>query len=268
MIQSYLYGLLAMTILAVLIWLVSVKQQNASIVDSVWSLFFLLGSIVYLWPNEMITFQQIILLSLVAIWALRLSLYITWRNHGKPEDSRYQAIRAKYSPGFALKSLFIIFIFQALLAGFISLPLWFVFTHASDFGLVSSLAVMLWIAGMFFESVGDAQMAGFKKSNASRIGGVMDRGLWRYTRHPNYFGEFCIWWAYYFFAVSAGGWWTLPAPIVMSWLLLKFSGVALLESEIVHRRPAYRSYMQNTSAFFPWPPKKNTSVVDASEEVS
>jgi len=257
--ETFAYGLIAMLLLAVFSWLISISINNASIVDSFWSIFFLLGSVVYLWPVELLTLQQSVLLLLVTIWSLRLSLYITWRNHGKPEDSRYQDIRARYSPNFALKSLFIIFIFQAVLAGFISLPLWYVFMHSADFGWVDILAVALWITGMFFEVIGDAQMASFRKSSASQNGEVMDRGLWRYTRHPNYFGEACIWWAYYLIAVSAGGWWTIVAPIAMTWLLLKFSGVALLESEIVHRRPAYREYMQRTNAFFPWPAREKVS---------
>jgi len=259
MILTLTYGVIAMLILAFFCWHLSVRINNVSIVDSFWSIFFLLGSVVYLWPNEAITQQQWVLLLLVIIWSLRLSFYITWRNHGEPEDSRYQDIRARYSPNFAMKSLFIIFIFQAVLAGFISLPLWFVFTHPSGFGIIDMLAVALWMTGMFFEVVGDAQMASFRKSNASQNGEVMDRGLWRYTRHPNYFGEACIWWAYYLFAVSAGGWWTIVAPITMTWLLLKFSGVALLEGEIVHRRPAYREYMQRTNAFFPWASRDKVS---------
>jgi steroid 5-alpha reductase family enzyme len=256
MIDAYLQGLLVMLSLAVITWIISVRKHDASIVDSIWSVFFLLGSVVYFISSSSYSVQQIVVLALVVIWALRLSIYITLRNHGKPEDSRYRDIRERYSPYFALKSLFIIFIFQALLAGFISMPLWYVFTHPADFDVVAALAVSLWFIGMFFEMVGDMQLANFKRSEASRNGGVLDHGLWRYSRHPNYFGEACIWWAYYLFAVSAGGWWTIPAPILMTWLLLKFSGVVLLEKDIVNRRPSYREYIKNTSAFIPWPPKK------------
>lgn len=265
MIPSYVHGLLAMLILAFVIWLVSIKKNDVSIVDSVWSVFFLLASVVYLWPFQSLSFQQTVLFVLVTIWALRLSAYITWRNHGKEEDSRYQAIRARYSPNFAFKSLFIIFIFQAVLAAIIALPLWYVFTHNTAFGLMDVAGIALWLLGMFFEVVGDAQMARFKNSNASRNGGVMDSGLWHYTRHPNYFGEACLWWGYYLFAFSAGGWWTILAPVLMTWLLLKFSGVALLESDIVHRRPAYRDYIRRTSAFLPWLPAKAADTTTAKE---
>ncbi len=255
MMQVYLYGLLAMLSLAIMTWIVSVRKHDVSIVDSIWSVFFLLGSVVYYLSTGIYTLQQNVLLVLVTVWALRLSAHITWRNHGKPEDVRYRDIRVRYSPYFAIKSLFIIFIFQALIAGLISLPLWYVFTHSAGFGLVDVVGVCLWLIGMYFETVADIQLARFKKTQAARHGGVLDHGLWRYSRHPNYFGEACIWWGYYLIAVSAGGWWTIFAPILMTWLLLKFSGVVLLEKNIVQRRPTYLEYINNTSAFIPWRPK-------------
>jgi steroid 5-alpha reductase family enzyme len=270
MTEIYLQGLLAMIVLGFLTWIVSVKKQDASIVDSIWSLMFLFASIIYLLSADTYTSQQILVFTLVTIWALRLSVYITWRNWGKSEDSRYQDIRARYSPNFALKSLFIIFTFQAILAWLISLPLWFVFSYPVTFGLINTMGLVLWFIGIFFEAVGDAQLAKFRKSGLDQKKEVMDRGLWRYTRHPNYFGEACIWWGYYLFALSAGGWWTIIAPVLMTWLLLKFSGVALLEKDIVHRRPAYQDYIQRTSAFFPWPPKKaeKSDETGKSDEIS
>ena len=256
MILIYVQGLIAMSVLASLTWLVSLRKHDASIVDSIWSLLFLVGMITYALPNVTWTLQHKILFTLVILWSLRLSVYITWRNHGKPEDSRYREIRNKYSPGFAFKSLLIIFLFQAFLAWIISLPLWFVFTHDTQFGFLDAVGISLWIIGMFFEVVGDAQLARFKSSTANQKGKVMDRGLWRYTRHPNYFGEACLWWGYFLFAASAGGWWTILSPILMTWLLLKFSGVVLLEKDIVNRRPAYQEYISRTSAFLPWFPKR------------
>jgi len=262
----YFLGLLAMTALGFVTWIISVRKQDASIVDSIWSLMFVVATIVYL-INAAYTLQQIILLSLVIVWALRLSIYIAWRNHGKPEDHRYQDIRRRYSPNFSLKSLFIIFIFQALLAWIISLPLWFVFSHSIAIDFITVIGVALWLIGMFFEVVGDAQLARFRKAGEDTQSQVLDRGLWRYTRHPNYFGEACIWWGYYLFALSAGGWWTIIAPLWMTWLLLKFSGVALLEKDISNRRPAYKEYIKNTSAFFPWPPQKAEVLDSHNEEV-
>jgi len=264
--DSYIQGLLAILALGLLTWIVSVKKQDVSIVDSIWSLMFLVATIVYL-INSDFTLQQIILLTLVTVWALRLSIYITWRNHGKPEDHRYQDIRRRYSPNFEIKSLFIIFIFQALLAWIISLPLWYVFSNSSTIELITVIGAALWLIGMVFEVVGDAQLVRFRNAGEDTQTQVLDRGLWRYTRHPNYFGEACIWWGYYLFALSAGGWWTIVAPLWMTWLLLKFSGVALLEKDISNRRPAYREYIKNTSAFFPLPPRKTKVVDPVNEEV-
>jgi len=260
----YLQGLLAMTGLVFLTWVISIKKEDVSIVDSTWSLMFLGAAIIY-FINAAYTLQQIILFTLIIVWALRLSIYITWRNHGKPEDHRYQDIRRRYSPNFAFKSLFIIFTFQAVLAWIISLPLWYVFSHSAPIDLVTFIGIGLWLIGMFFEVIGDAQLAKFRRGGLATQSQVLDYGLWRYTRHPNYFGEACIWWGYYFFALSAGGWWTIIAPLWMTWLLLKFSGVALLEKDITTRRPAYREYIKRTNAFVPWLPRKANGSVN--EEV-
>lgn len=265
MIPIFLQGLIVMLTLAALTWGISLRKHDVSIVDSIWSLLFLVGAITYALSNEAWSLQQIILMALLVLWSLRLSLYITWRNHGKPEDSRYREIRNKYSPNFAIKSLFIIFIFQTVLAWIISLPLWFVFTHKASLGILDGIGIALWSVGMLFEVIGDAQLAHFKKNTANQKGKVMDRGLWRYTRHPNYFGEACLWWGYFMFAASAGGWWTIIAPALMTWLLLKFSGVILLEKDIVNRRPAYRDYISRTSAFLPWPPKDRRAISDNGE---
>jgi steroid 5-alpha reductase family enzyme len=198
--------------------------------------------------------RALLLLILVAIWAVRLSVYITARNHGHGEDRRYQAIRRNNEPGFAYKSLYIIFGLQALLAWIISLPLLAAASGNAPLGLFDVAGVLLWTVGMVFEAGGDWQLARFK-ANPAHAGQVFDRGLWRYTRHPNYFGDFCVWWGFYALALGAGGWWSLAGPLLMSVLLLKVSGVALLEKDIGERRPAYADYIRRTSAFFPRPPR-------------
>jgi steroid 5-alpha reductase family enzyme len=126
---------------------------------------------------------------------------------------------------------------------------------------------LLWLFGMFFEVVGDAQLARFK-ADAANKGKVMAQGLWRYTRHPNYFGEFCVWWAFFIFALAAGGSWSIISPVLMSLLLLKVSGVSLLEKDIHERRPAYAEYRQRTNAFFPWLPKAVKSHTQQTEAAS
>lgn len=182
-----------------------------------------------------------------------LSGYITWRNWGKGEDYRYAAMRERNQP-FVWKSLYIVFLLQAALAWFISLPLLGAVTGQSAIGLLDWAGLAVVLTGLFFESVGDFQLA-FFKSRPENKGKVMDRGLWRYTRHPNYFGDFCVWWGFYLLALSAGAWWSLPAPLLMSFLLLKVSGVSLLEKDIGERRPGYAEYARRTNAFFPWMPK-------------
>ncbi|MCG6940095.1 MAG: DUF1295 domain-containing protein [Thiohalocapsa sp.] len=252
--QIYAAGLAVVLAMAVAAWLASIRKHDVSIVDSLWSLFFLAMTITYIALAPALAERAYLLLFLVTVWAVRLSLFITLRNWGEPEDRRYQAIRADNEPGFWYKSFYIVFALQAILAWIISLPLLGVVLGATPLGWLDFAAVALWLVGFGFEALGDQQLAHFKADPANR-GKVLDTGLWRYTRHPNYFGEACLWWAYYGFAAAAGAWWTIIAPVLMTYLLLRVSGVALLEKDIGERRPAYRDYIRRTNAFFPGPPK-------------
>lgn len=251
----YVLGLIAMLSLATLTWVVSVFKRDVSIVDGVWAVMFLIAAMVYATGAETYTGRTALILTLVLLWAVRLSGHIIQRNWGQPEDRRYRDIRKKYEPHFAFKSLGIIFWFQAGLAWIISMPLWPALTVPVEAGLFDGLAVAVWTFGMIFEGVGDWQLSRFNADPASH-GKVMDRGLWRYTRHPNYFGECLIWWGLYIFAVPAGAWWTIVGPLLITYMLLKFSGVTLVEQTIVERRPAYRGYIARTNAFVPGPPKQ------------
>lgn len=253
----YLTALGAIVAVAALAWVVSVLIENVSFVDSLWSLFFLLAAIVFAIELEALSTRSVLLLALVAIWALRLSLHITVRNWGEPEDHRYQTIRANNEPGFVVKSLYIVFGLQGLLAWIIAAPLLPAMAAGPALGVLDYVAVALWLFGFFFEAVGDYQLSRFKADPESR-GRVLDTGLWRYTRHPNYFGEFCIWWAFWLFAASAGAWWTVFSPILMSFLLLRVSGVAMLEKTIEERRPKYAEYVRSTNAFFPGPVRERS----------
>lgn len=238
-------------------WSVSLVRNDVSIVDALWSLMFLLLLSVYILLVEASSPRSWIVLALVTVWALRLSVYIASRNHGQPEDHRYAAIRRNNEPNFRIKSLYIVFGFQAALACFIGLPLLVAASAASPLGWLDYLGVGLWLTGMFFEVVGDYQLTQFKAKPENR-GQVLDTGLWRYTRHPNYFGEFVLWWGYFLLALAAGGWWTILSPLAMSLMLLKVSGVALLETTIVERRPAYAEYIRRTNAFFPGTPQASS----------
>ena len=251
---SFGYGLAAMCVSGTLLWLVSLAKRNVSIVDSLWSLMFLIGAIVYAGGAPESAPRVTLVLALTALWAVRLSAYITWRNWGEGEDHRYQAMRANRPETFPYRSLVTVFYLQAVLASLVALPLLAAIRGTAPLGLLDYAGIGLWVFGMYFEVVGDAQLARFKADPANK-GQVLDTGLWRYTRHPNYFGEFCLWWGFYLIAAGAGGWWSVPGPLLISVLLLKVSGVTLLEKDISERRPAYRDYIEKTNAFFPGPPR-------------
>jgi steroid 5-alpha reductase family enzyme len=250
--QIWLAGLTALAIFALAGWLLSLPLRNVSIVDSMWSIKFVIAAAVYAALSAPLGARAALVLALVTIWALRLAGYITWRNRGHGEDFRYQKIRANNEPGFAFKSLYIVFGLQALLAWIVSLPLLAAVNSTVPLNAVDLAGLALWLVGLVFEAGGDLQLTRFKADPANK-GKVLDTGLWRYTRHPNYFGDFCIWWGFYLIAVAGGGAWSIAGPIVMSILLLKVSGVALLEKDISERRPAYREYIERTNAFFPGP---------------
>lgn len=250
--QIYLNALFVILAVAVVAWLFSMVKRDVSFVDSLWSLFFLIAAGVFALAVQSLSARGLLVISLVTIWSLRLSIYITARNWGQAEDYRYQTIRANNEPGFAFKSLYIVFGLQGLLAWLIALPLLPAITSSAELHLLDAVAISLWLVGFVFEAGGDFQLSKFKR-NPQNKGRVLDTGLWRYTRHPNYFGDFCVWWAYYLFAVSAGGWWSIASPLLMSLLLLKVSGVAMLEKTITERRPEYAEYIRRTNAFFPGP---------------
>lgn len=247
-------ALAALLVVAVAGWLVSLPLRNVSLVDSLWSLKFLLCAGLYVGLQAVPSPRAWLVLVLVAVWALRLSVHITWRNRGHGEDRRYQQIRRNNDPGFAFKSLYIVFGLQALLAWVISLPLLAAATGTTPLGWLDALGVLLWVVGFVFEAGGDWQLARFTADPAN-AGKVMDRGFWAWTRHPNYFGDACAWWGLGVLGLAAGGWWSVPGPLLMTLLLLKVSGVSLLEKDIGERRPGYADYVRRTSAFLPRPPR-------------
>lgn len=242
--------LLALASAVTLLWLLSLRLRDASIVDIFWGCGFVLASVIAYLSSEGGR-RAAIVLALVTVWGCRLAIYLAWRNLGRGEDYRYQAIRKRYGDSFPLLSLFIVFGFQGLLIWIISMPLQIVMARNTPLSPVDLIAGLLWLAGFLFETIGDLQLARFKADPANR-GKVMDRGLWGYTRHPNYFGDSLVWWGFYLFAFAAGGWWTVFSPILMTLLLLKLSGVALLERNLIKTRPDYEVYSRSVSAFIPW----------------
>jgi steroid 5-alpha reductase family enzyme len=255
MITIWTYALPPLLLIGSLAWVRAARLRNVNIVDSLWSLFFLIASSVYLTMGGQITTSSLLLFGLIASWALRLSLHLTVRNAGKGEDRRYAAMRAA-NPKFNGQSLFTVFGLQAVLAWLISMPLAAALIEPAPLQMLHLVGIAVFLFGFFFEAAADWQLARFKADPRNK-GRVLDSGLWRYSRHPNYFGEGVIWWGFYLFAVASGAAWTGFAPLLMTFLLLKVSGVTLLEKDIQDRRPDYRRYKQNTSAFIPWKPRDN-----------
>ena len=244
----------AVLVLAVATWGVSLAKGDVSIVDSLWSVLISTAACAYVAAYSQPGARTPWVLALLAVWALRLCVYITARNWGEPEDHRYQEIRKRNQPNFGFKSLYLIFLLQGTLAWIVALPLMAAVGSTRPLAALDIAGIALVLFGTAFEAVGDWQLAAFKRA-AGNHGKVMDRGLWRYTRHPNYFGEFCAWWGFYLIALGAGGWWSILSPAFMTFTLLKVSGVALLEKSLTERRPAYRDYIARTNAFFPGPPR-------------
>ncbi len=251
-------GLIATLTIAFATWMLSFAKKDVSIVDSAWSLMIFAAACVYVATLPETGPRAGWVIVLASIWAARLVIYITARNWGEPEDRRYQAIRARNQPHFEWKSLYLVFVLQAVLAWVVSAPLLAAIASPRAPGWIDGLGVALVVVGLIFETVSDYQLARFKRDPANQ-GRVLDAGLWRYTRHPNYFGEFCVWWGFFLLALAGGGWWAIVSPLVMSILLLRISGVTLLEKDIGERRPAYRAYIDHTNAFFPGLPRAGSS---------
>ena len=237
-------------------WALSLRLRDASVVDIAWGLNFVIVAWIALAGTEGDSDRSLLLALMTTVWGARLAGYILWRKlrEGGGEDRRYTVMRERH-PNFAIRSLATVFLTQALLAWIVALPL----TGAAgeggnDLGVLDLAGVVLWAAGLGFEAIGDAQLAGFKRDPANK-GRVMDRGLWRYTRHPNYFGDFCVWWGIYLLALSGGAWWTAIGPAVMSVLLIRVSGKGLTE-KLMADRPGFAEYVAATSGFIPLPPKR------------
>jgi steroid 5-alpha reductase family enzyme len=248
-------GLAACLAVGVATWLASLPLRKASVVDAVWSWLVLLPALVCAGVLGAGSPRALLVLALGLAWAARLSGFVVWRNWDQPEDRRYQRIRARNEPGFAWKSLYLVFGLQALLAWIVSTPLMAAVASERPIGWLDAPGAALVLLGIVFEALADWQLARFRARRPAP-GAVMDGGLWRYTRHPNYFGEFLLWWGFYAMAAAAGGAWSIVSPLLMTVLLLKVSGVTLLEADLSERKPEYRNYVARTNAFFPGPVRR------------
>jgi steroid 5-alpha reductase family enzyme len=243
-------GVLPVLLVAALVgWLVSLAVKSVNLVGALWCLMLFAAGVTYALDSDPRSPRLSLVLWLLALWAARLAVYLVTRSAGKGEERRYGDLRVRHEPGFAFKSLYLVFVPQALLAWVISLPLMGAFASIQPTGLLDQAGLALWGIGFLFESFADWQLARFRRDPAN-ADAVMDRGLWRFTRHPNYFGEACIWWGFWLIALSAGAWWALPGPVVLTWLMLRASRLRQ-ENDIGNRRPQYADYVLKTNAFFP-----------------
>jgi steroid 5-alpha reductase family enzyme len=249
------------------LWLLSLPLRNASIVDACWGPAFAVAG----WGAALragvplASPRTALALALVTLWSARLALHLLVRNAGTGEDPRYAAMRRGHGARFWWVSLLTVFLLQAALAWAISLPVQLAILAGGPLGWLDGLAALTWLAGFAFETIGDLQLTRFRADPRNR-GRALDTGLWRYTRHPNYFGDALLWWGFGLLGVAAGAPWTLFAPALMTFLLLKVSGVALLEQGMAGRRPAYRAYVERTNAFLPWRPRPAAAPPEAERQ--
>lgn len=238
-------------------WLLSLPLRDASVIDPFWGLGFIIAAISYLFLADGFSGRAAMVFVLTSVWGLRLAVYLLVRGWGKGEDPRYRAMRAKRPTSFWWYSYAQVFVLQAVLLWIVSAPL-----AAAEGGaqparltVLDYVGLAVWVIGFAFEVAADTQLALFKRRPENE-GKVMDRGVWRYSRHPNYFGEALIWWGIWLIAAAAHGYWSVYGPVVITLFLLRVSGVTLLEKNLKQSKPGYEEYVKRTSPFVPWFPKK------------
>ena len=241
------------------VWVLSLFVEDTSIMDPAWGF----GFVAVAWYAQLaggasFDGRDILLLGAVSLWGLRLGGYLAWRRWGEPEDKRYRRWREEAGSAWWWKSYFKVFLLQGFLMWVISAPLVAaVAITGPALNWLDALAGMLWLLGFGIETVADWQLARFK-SDPTNQGALLTEGLWRYSRHPNYFGETVQWWAFYGFAIMAGAWYTLFSPLLMTFLILRVSGIPILERDLSDAKPGYEEYVRRTPAFIPWFPQEKS----------
>ena len=255
------WNLVALLTMMFIGWLISIIARNVTIVDTLWGLGFVLVAWITFFFGEGYALRKGLMAVLATLWGLRLAGHLTWRNWGAGEDPRYGSWRKASGNRFWIVSLFKVFILQAVFLWVISLALQIgqMAPIPDHFSGLDYLGLSVWLLGFFFESVSDFQLSRFKADPENK-GKVMDQGLWRYSRHPNYFGESLIWWGIFLIALATpNSWWTVISPLVITAVLLKMTGIPLMEKSIANGRPGYKDYIKHTNAFIPWFPRKENS---------
>lgn len=250
---------ITVTVIYMTVWF-SVAQalRRNDVADIAWGIGFILTAISAMIYTQNITPRATLVVCLVAVWGVRLASHVFLRNRGKCEDHRYRKWRQKWGKHALVRAYFQVFLLQGLLLAIICLPVTIIIKSAQNpFGLFDVFGVCIWFAGFAFEAVGDYQLVKYKRDPANK-GKIMTQGLWKYTRHPNYFGEVALWWGIYLIALSVPwGWASILGPAAITYLILKVSGIPLLE-EKYKDNPEFQMYKRRTSAFFPLPPRKET----------
>jgi len=257
-IQLYLIALASILSMMFILWIISTRIKNAGIVDMFWGFGFVMTCFIYFMEADGLETRKILLMTMVTLWGMRLSIYLAWRNIGKDEDPRYRKFRQDYGEHrYWWISLFQTFLLQGILMWLISAPLLGAqyFKNGNTLTVFDFMGVFVWLIGFIFEAGGDIQLARFKADPVNK-GKVMNTGFWRYTRHPNYFGDAAIWCGYAIISIAAGSYIPVLGSVLMIALIVKVSGVALLEKTLRVSKPGYKDYVEKTSAFIPWFPKK------------
>jgi steroid 5-alpha reductase family enzyme len=252
MLYSAICVFLYMSFIFMLAW---IKKDN-SVVDIAWGIGFILVAILTLILQTVSVTRHVLITALILIWGTRLAAHIAIRNKGRGEDFRYAQWRKDWGKWFLIRSFFQVNMLQGFLLLIIAYPVMLI-NHSRETGIVflDILGLVIWLVGFFFEAVGDYQLLTFKRK-AENKGKIMTQGLWRYTRHPNYFGETAVWWGIFLIALSVkSGWTAIISPLLITFLLLKVSGVTMLEKKYVGNKE-FEEYAKRTSAFFPWFPKR------------
>ena len=257
MIELLQQAVLIVFIYFLIFFLVAQVIRNNSIVDMGWGAGFVLVALITLFAQGAYVERNLLLVLLVTIWGGRLTYYIVRRNWGKPEDFRYAKWRREWGKWLVPRAFLQVFVLQGLLMLIIGYPIILVNANPEPgLNLLDYLGLLVWLIGFFFESVGDKQMAEFKKDPANK-GKIIKSGLWKYTRHPNYFGEATMWWGVFLLSLSVPlGWSGIISPLTITLLLLYVSGVPMLEKKYKDK-PEFQEYAKVTNKFFPWFPKKN-----------
>lgn len=256
--EIYSNGLFLILTLMTILWLVSICIRDASIVDSFWGIGFIVLTGYYLFTANELIWRGWLASSLVLVWGLRLSIHIYLRNAGKGEDIRYQNFRKNYGEKrYWWVSFFQVFLLQGILLWMVSSPVLGTIHLPSDtnFSVFDFFGIIFWFTGMYFEIVGDIQLSQFRK-NSENKGKIFDRGLRKFTRYPQYFGEAMIWWGFGLFSAASGNFFTLVSPMLMTYLLYYVSGVKMMD-KLQMQKPGFEQFRRRTSSFFPWFPKKS-----------